>query len=138
MREHGAVKIACIAAFDADYGGALAIRELSRMVEIDAVYSNEIAKGVLTEMNVTVVPEGARLSVSGITFDSAKPSDKDVFADIVLYNGRFTKTAESAARYAVYFSSGEKELPENWHNARRDKEFYIRLEKGAKNISVVK
>lgn len=138
MREHGAVKIACIAAFDADYGGALAIRELSRMVEIDAVYSNEIAKGVLTDMNVTVVPEGARLSVSGITFDSAKPSDKDVFADIVLYNGRFTKTAESAAKYAVYFSSGEKELPENWHNARRDKEFYIRLEKGAKNISVVK
>lgn len=138
MREHGAVKIACIAAFDADYGGALAIRELSRMVEIDAVYSNEIAKGVLTEMNVAVVPEGARLSVSGITFDSAKPSDKDVFADIVLYNGRFTKTADSAARYAVYFSSGEKELPENWHNVRRDKEFYIRLEKGAKNISVVK
>lgn len=138
MREHGAVKIACIAAFDADYGGALAIRELSRMVEIDAVYSNEIAKGVLTDMNVAVVPEGARLSVSGITFDSAKPSDKDVFADIVLYNGRFTKTAESAAKYAVYFSSGEKELPENWHNARRDKEFYIRLEKGAKNISVVK
>lgn len=138
MREHGAVKIACIAAFDADYGGALAIRELSRMVKIDAVYSNELAKGLLDEMNVTVVPEGARLSVSGIIFDSAKPLDKDVYADVVLYNGRFTKTAESSARYAVYFSSAEKELPENWHNARRDKEFYIRLEKGAKTISVVK
>lgn len=138
MREHGAVRIACIAVFDADYSGALAIRELSRMVEIGTVYSNDMVKELLTEMNVITVPEGARLSVSGITFASAKPSDKDVSADIVLYNGRFTKTAESTARYAVYFSSSEKELPENWHNARRDKEFYIRPENGTKNISVMK
>lgn len=138
MREHGAVKIACIAAFDADYSGALAIRELSRMTEINAVYSNELAEGLLSELNVTTVPQGVRLSVSGIVFDSAKPSDKDVSADIVLYNGRFTKTPQSSAEYAVYFSSAEKEFPENWHNARRDKEFYIKLEKGTKNISVVK
>ncbi|MCM1168098.1 MAG: ComEC/Rec2 family competence protein [Ruminococcus sp.] len=138
MREHGAVKISCLAAFDADYGGALAIRELSRMTEIDAVYSGGLVKGMLTELNVITVPEDARLSVSGITFAAAKPSDKDTAADIVLYNGRFAKTAESQARYAVYFSSAERELPENWHNARRDKEFYVRLEHGTKNVSIIK
>lgn len=138
IREHGAVKIACIAAFDADYSGALAIRELSRMAEIDAVYSNDTVKGLLTEMNVTTVPEESGLSVSGITFAAAKPSNKDISADVILYNGRFGKNTESSARYAVYFTSSARELPENWHNARRDKEFYIRLEKGTKNISVVK
>ncbi len=137
MREHGAVKIACLAAFNADYSGALAIRELSRMVEIDAVYSNEFVKGMLTELNVTIVPENARLSISGITLAAAKQSDKETTADIVLYNGRFTKPRESPARYAVYFSSSARDMPENWHNARRDKDFYIRLKKGVKIISII-
>lgn len=138
MREHGAVKIACIAAFDADYGGALAIRELSKMTEIDTVYSGSVVRTLLGELNVQTVPEGSRLSVSGVTLAAAKPSDKETSADIVLYNGRLTKEPESSARYAVYFSSAEKEMPENWHNARRDRDFYIRLENGTKNISVIR
>lgn len=137
MREHGAVKIACIAAFDADYGGALAIRELSKLAEIDIVYSNELVRGLLEDLNVRTAPDGSRLSVSGITIASAKPSDKETTADIVLYNGRITKTPESAAVYAVYFSSTEKEMPENWHNARREKDFYIKLKGGVKQVKVI-
>lgn len=137
MREHGAVKIACIAAFDADYGGALAIRELSKMTDIDVVWSNSVVQTLLGGINVQTVPNGSRLSVSGVTLAAAKFSDKETSADIVLYNGRLAKEPESPARYAVYFSSGEKEMPENWHNARRDRDFYIRLENGAKNISVI-
>lgn len=137
MREHGAVKIACIAAFEADYGGALAIRELSKMTDIDVVYSNSVVQTLLGEMNVQTVPEGSRLSVSGVTLAAAKFSDKETSADIVLYNGRLAKKPESPARYAVYFLSGEREMPENWHNARRDRDFYIRLENGTKNISVI-
>ncbi|MCM1165549.1 MAG: ComEC/Rec2 family competence protein [Lachnospiraceae bacterium] len=137
MREHGAVGITCIAAFDADHSGALAIRELSEMTKIGAVYSNSLVKTLLGGSDVQVVPESSRLSVSGVTFAAAKPSDKETSADIVLYNGRLTKSPESPARYAVYFSSSEKALPENWHNARRNGDFYIKLENGAKNISVV-
>lgn len=137
MREHGAVKIACIAVFDADYGGALAIRELSELTEIDVVYSNELARGLLKDMNVQTVPGGSRLSVSGITIAAAKSSDKETTADIVLYNGRITKTPESSAAYAVYFSGTEKEMPENWHNARREKDFYIKLKSGVKQVKVI-
>lgn len=137
MREHGAVRIACIAAFDADYGGALAIRELSDMLEIGMVYSNDVVKTLLDDMDVRTVPEGARLSASGVTLAATVPSDKETAADIVLYKGRLSKEPESPARYAVYFSSTEKEMPENWHNARRDRDLCIPLEKGRKRISVI-
>lgn len=134
MREHGAERIACIAAFDADYGGALAIRELSEMAEVGTVFSNELVQNLLAGSDVRVVDEGSVLSISGVTFASGL-SDAET-ADIVLYNGRLPTEPESSARYAVYFSSAEKELPGNWHNARRDRDFCIQLEKGVKNISI--
>lgn len=137
MREHGAAKISCIAAFDADYSGALAIRELSEMTDIDIVYSNGIVRTLLGGMNVEVVPEKSRLSVSGITLAAAKFSDKDITADIVMYNGRFPKTAESSAGYAVYFSAAEKDMPSNWYNARRDRDLCIKLERGAEGFSII-
>ncbi len=137
MREHGAVKISCIAAFEADYGGALAIRELSDMSEIGMIYSNDIARTLLDEMNVTTVPENSHLSVSGITVAAANFSDKEVTADIALYNGRTSKSPESSAKYAVYFSEAEKDMPKNWYNARRDRELCIKLESGADDFSII-
>lgn len=137
MREHGAVRISCLAAFDADYSGALAVRELAEFIEIGVVYSNDTARELLKELNVRTVPKGSRLSVSGITFASAKPSDSKTTADIVLYSGRITKTPQSPAEYAVYFSSTEKDLPGNWHNARLKKDFYIKLTPGVKRIAVI-
>lgn len=137
MREHGAVRINSIAAYDADYGGVLAIRELSEMSEIGAVYSNDIARNLLGEMNVKTVPENSRLSVSGITVAAAGFSDKEVAADIVLYNGRTSKAPESSAKYAVYFSETEKDMPKNWHNARRDRELCIKLKSGAEDYSII-
>ncbi len=107
------------------------------MTDIDVVWSNSVVQTLIGGINVQTVPNGSRLSVSGVTLAAAKFSDKETSADIVLYNGRLAKEPESPARYAVYFSSGEKEMPENWHNARRDRDFYIRLENGAKNISVI-
>ena len=101
------------------------------------MYSNEVAKKLLTGMDVKLVSADSRLSVSGVTLAAAKSSDKTTNADIVLYNGRITKTPESPAMYAVYFSSTEKDMPENWYNARLIDDFYIRLENGTKSISVI-
>lgn len=47
LRENGAVKIDTLTASDADFSGALAIRELSEMMEIGYIDTNEIAKAVL-------------------------------------------------------------------------------------------
>lgn len=135
MREHGAERISCIAAFDADYGGALSIRELSELAEVDTVFSNSVVRDLLTETDVRIVPEDAVLSVSGVTF-AASSSDGEA-ADIVLYNGRLPAEPESGARYAIYFSSAEKDMPENWHNARRDRDFCIPLENGEKKITII-
>lgn len=139
MREHGAVKISCVAAFDADHGGALAIRELSEMMSVGAVYSNEIAKELLRGADIAqfeLVP-GGRLSVSGVTIAAAEVSDSETNADIVVYSGRITGVPESPANLAVYFSSTEKELPENGVNASRSRDFRIRLDKGGKTVLVI-
>lgn len=137
MREHGAQRIACLAAFDADYGGALMIRELSEMTDIGTVYSNTLVHDLLGEMNVYAVADGAKLSISGVTLAAAKPSDKETAADIVMYSGRLSKETESPARYAIYFSGTAKDMPENWYNARLDRDFRIPLEKGTKFVSVI-
>lgn len=137
MREHGAVKVSCIAAFGADYSGALAIRELSKTADIGVIYSNGTVRTLLDGMNVEVVPEKSRLSVSGITLGAAKFSDKDITADIVMYRGRFPKSAESSAEYAVYFSAAEKDMPDNWYNARRDRDLCIKLDRVAEGFSII-
>ena len=47
MRENGALKIDTLTAADADFSGALAIKELSEMMEIGYIDSNEIVEAVL-------------------------------------------------------------------------------------------
>lgn len=138
LRESGAVKIACIAAFDADYSGALAIRELSKTVSIGTVYSNAIAKELLQDLNVEPVPEKSIMSVSGVTIATASVSESEIDADIAVYHGRITSVPQSSAKTAVYFSSSEKQLPANGHNAQRDRDFTVQLSKGDKIITIEK
>lgn len=127
MREHGAVKISCLAAFDADFSGAMTISELSEMCPVDKVFTNAFAKEYLPEENVQAV-SGKRLSVSGITFAGAKVNDSDTAANIVLYNGSSSEIPENKAGRAVYFFSSEKELPENGVNARQDRDYCLQLD----------
>lgn len=127
LREHGAVKITKIAAYDADYGGALAIKELSEMLPIGEVYSNELAKGLLPDLNVVSDHEDSVFSVDGVTIGSATASKPAPEADILLYGGQMNKVTESTAKIAVYFSKAEYDLPENFHNARTDRDFRIKL-----------
>lgn len=125
MRESGAVRITKLAAPDADYGGALAIKELSEMLPIDEVCSSDIAAGLLTELNVT--PAGDELfSAGGVTVYSAN-AENAPDADILLYGGNMDKVTESSAEVAVYFSKKEYALPENFHNARVDRDFRVAL-----------
>lgn len=127
LREHGAVRITTLAAHDADYGGALAIKELSEMLPIGEVYSNELAKGLLPDLNVMPAPEDGVFSVNGVTIASAAVSKPEPDADILLYGGRMDKVTESSAKTAVYFSKTEYDLPENFRNARIDRDFRIKL-----------
>lgn len=136
LRENGAVSISCVAAFDADYSGALAIKELSKMADIGAVYSNEIAKELLKELDVTIVPENCVMSVSGVTIAAASVSERDVNADIAVYNGRVSDSFQSSAKIAVYFSNQDRELPENAHNARREEDFTVKLPEGGLIVSI--
>ena len=48
-------------------------------------------------------------------------------ADILLYGSDIKSISESPAKYAVYFSNAEYELPENFHNARVNRELYVNL-----------
>lgn len=125
MREGGAVRITKLSAPDADYGGALAIKELSEMLPIDEVCSNDIAEGLLPSLNVT--PVGNELfSAGGVTISSAD-ADNAPDADILLYGGNMNKVTESTAEVAVYFSKKEYALPENFRNARVDRDFRVAL-----------
>ena len=125
LREHGAVKITTLAAFDADYGGALAIKELSEMLPIEEVQSNGLAKGLLPELNV-VTEHSEVFSADGVTIAAATVSDAPK-ADILLYGGSMKDITESPAKAAVYFSKTEYELPDNFYNARSDSELCVKL-----------
>lgn len=127
LRERGAVRITKIAAYDADYGGALAIKELSRMLPIDEVCSNKIAEGLLPKLNVTVSPEDGIFRTSGVTIAAATVSSVVPSANILLYTGRMDKAENSPAKTAVYFSKTEYALPENFHNARIEEGFCVAL-----------
>lgn len=125
MREGGAVKITKLAAPDADYGGSLAIKELSEMLPIDEVCSNTLAAGLLPKLNT--IPVGEELfSAGGVTISSATAANA-ADADILLYGGNMDKVTESSAEVAVYFSKKEYALPENFHNARVDRDFRVKL-----------
>lgn len=130
LRERGAVKITELCAPDADYGGALAIKELSAMLPVDVVYSNDLARGLLVGMNTEPSPSGGVFSAGGVTIASANASGEPPQADILLYGGNAAKFTESPARVAVYFSKDEYELPGNFYNARVYGEFCVKLEGG--------
>ena len=137
MREHGAVKITCLVAFDADFGGAVAINRLSEMCPVDMIYTNAFAAGYLNNPN-TKIAESGRLDISGITLASAEIGDTETAANVVLYHGRASTVPENKADAAIYFFATEKELPENGFNARLNRDFRIKLNMPQIEISIDK
>lgn len=124
LRERGAIKIAALYAPELDYGGALAVRELSEMLPISEIHSNGLAAGLLPEFSVDLDTSRV-VEINGVTIGSATADEAPSGVDILLYSGRVDKVAESPARVAVYFTREEKELPENFHNPRVDEEFCV-------------
>lgn len=127
LRAHGVVNVVCVAAADIDYIGALNIRELSEMVDIDEIYANELTEKLLPELPVVADSGADMLAVGSLTIGSATISDIETAADIVLYRGRMLNPPQTPARVAVYFLSDEAEIPENGVNIRADKDFKIQL-----------
>lgn len=125
LREGGAVKITELSAPDADYGGALAIKELSEMLPIDEVRTDTPVAGLLSNLNVTSFGEEL-FSAGGVTVSSAAAANAPD-ADILLYSGNMNKVTESFAKVAVYFTKKEYALPGNFHNARTDRTFRVKL-----------
>lgn len=126
LRERGAVRITTLFSPDADYGGSLAIRELSEMLPIGEIRSNELAAALLLELPVSTDLNGDVFTTNGVTIGSATSASASS-ADILLYGGRMDKVTKSPAKVAVYFTKAELELPANFHNARVDREFCVEL-----------
>lgn len=126
LRERGATSVTELIALEADYGGALAIRELSEMIPIGEVRSNQLAKGLLSEVNV-IYTSSEIVAIGGVTIASATASSSAPNVDILLYNGQMKDALESSAKVAVYFTKKEYDLPESFHNARNDQDFCIYL-----------
>lgn len=124
LREHGATTITELIAPDADYGGALAVRELSEMMPVGEVRTNEIAKGLLDELNVTLTLDKTAV-MGGLTISTAAAAPAPD-ADILLCTGN-PNGAECSASVAVYFTKADYDLPENFYNARNNSNFFIRL-----------
>lgn len=127
LRQYGAVKITRIAAYDADYGGALAVKELSEMLPVETVLTNDLAAGLLPELNTEPPPEDSSFSECGAGFASVSADSPDITADIALYSGVPKIGAENSSKIVVYFANAEEELPENFRNARIDREFRVKL-----------
>lgn len=125
LREHGALSVTELYAPDADYGGALAIKELSAMLPVGRVYSNGLARALLPALDTEDAPADKTFRAGGVTIASANAPLPE--ADILLYGGSADRLSESPARYAIYFSKAERELPDNFHNARVNRDFCIRL-----------
>lgn len=126
LREHGAVKITSLAVYDATYGGALAVKELSAMLPIGEVRSNELAKGLLPGLTVVTDSSDGVFLTDGVTIAAATADDAPE-ADILLYGGQMNTVTESPAKTAVYFSAAEYDLPENFHNARVNSDLCVKL-----------
>lgn len=120
LRECGARKISVLMADEADFVGALAIKELSELVEIERICSTPVAAAVLSDKQVEIISKDSVLNVSGVTIAAAHYSESNINADIAVCYGSFRSVPESEARLAVYFSGFERELPENGVNAGRD------------------
>lgn len=135
LRESGAQRVVCVAAEEADFTGALAIKELSEVITIERVYTNALAAKIVGVPDARIAPENCTLTASGITIAGAAVSEGDVNADIAVYAGRSTKFPESSAKAAVYFFASDVELPPNAYNARYD-DISIRLPTGGLEIVV--
>lgn len=133
LRERGAVKIGVIAAFEADYTGAVSLRELAELVETDVIFTNEIAAKLLD--NAEIVGEDAVFSLNEKTFVSAKPSEKAAAGDFVLYHGT-AKMTESAAKTGVIFAKTGLPLPENVVNIRENREFCVALDENKLRVKI--
>ena len=125
LRERGAVKIAVLAAFETDYGGALSLKELTEMVETGEIFTSEIAQNVLKSAKIVENP--ARLSLNGITIACAKAGDRETAADFVLFHGS-SKRTENSAKTAIYFANSARALPENAVNIRANRDFSAPLD----------
>lgn len=127
LRKYGALRITVLAAYDVNYGGSLAIRELSEMLPIDELRANGLAKGMLPGLNVVTVTEHSEVFLE----DSVTIAASDHYAleaDILLYTGQ-PKAAEGFDGTAVYFTKKEDaELPDNYRNARTDRDLCVKLE----------
>lgn len=127
LRMYGVMNIVCVVAVDVDYIGALDIRELSEMVNIDTIYSNEMTAKLLPELPVVVDPSAETLSVSGLTIGSARISDTAPDADIVLVRGSTLNPPPTSAQLAVYCLPEGAEIPENGINILTDRDFKVDL-----------
>ena len=133
LRERGAVKIGVIAAFEADYTGAVSLRELSELVETNVIFTNEIAAKLLD--NAEIVGEDAVFSLNGKTFIGAKPSEKTAAGDFVLYHGT-AKMTESAAKTGIIFAKTGLPLPENVVNVRENRDFSVALDESKLRVKI--
>ena len=122
LRERGAVKIGVLAAFEADYCGAVSLRELTGLVETDRIFTSEIAAKLLD--GAKIVDENAVFTLNGKTFSSAKTSDKFTSGDFVLYHGT-AKMTEISAKTGIIFANSERVFPENVVNVRLNREFCV-------------
>lgn len=127
LRMYGVVNIICIAAVDVDYIGALDIRELSEMVNVDMIYSNELTAKLLPELPVVVDSAAETLAVGNLTIGSAKVSDTETNADIVLFRGSILNPPANSAQLAVYFLSKDAVIPENGVNISANEDFKVDL-----------
>lgn len=127
LRERGAVKITRLAAYDADYGGALAIEELSQMLPIEEISTTKLAAALLPGLNTIPAPEDKVFLQDGISIASSRSTISEPQADILLCVGTPANDRESSAQAAVYFTKSELALSENFHNARTDRNFCVKL-----------
>lgn len=135
LRERGAVKIAVLAAFEADFGGALSLKELTEMVETSEIFTSEIAQNVLETAEVVENP--ARLSLNGVTIACAKAGDRETTADFVLFHGT-SKRTENSAGTAIFFANSTRILPENAVSVRKTRDFAVPLDEGDLRVKIEK
>lgn len=130
IRESGARRISVLVSENADFVGALALKELSELIEIEEIYSTPTAAAVLSDRQVTIIGEDAALSVGGVTIAAGNYSESELSADIAVYHGSFRTMPESSAKMAVYFSRFDRPLPENGFNACRGDELSVIVPRG--------
>lgn len=121
MREHGAQTVDAVIFPEAGLAGAAALSEMSEAVKIGRVYSNHFIENIYDDVNI--VSEYAYITVDGKVISS------DSSADIVLLTGSLKDIVLESGQTAVYFTSTEKNNSPNVHNARRERDFSINLQK---------